>query len=606
MEKGRFREIKGFFHKVFKKQGLVLLVALILGIGFYFRSSNIIYEPVLNTVSSYYFDKSQRLVTDGYFPKEDIWDFAPSVRKENAPPFLAYFTRSFYKIYQLVGGLNLEDFVKIFPLAMYGLWSLSLFFVFYDLWGTAVAIYTLAIFSFLPVSVSLTTMGYFEETVGTWLIFLGVYFLIKVAAKPDINRFFAASLLVNTALVLAWQQFPVFYISSVPLFIFWILSGNLSKKNAVLLLFFLLSPLLLAEVLSRVLIGIDYSPLAMIKEYIYAFWHRSDPDLISAMSRSDWANISFSRFWSYFGLSGLFLIFWGWCSIALDLRKKEKQIIGVFNLVGFAFLLFFVKERFLALSLFLYVMALGVKLILEPGVIKEKIGHIWEYAGFYLRHLKIKMMMTKTGLVLVLALAAVWGGLVFYRNFYRFPPLSHIIIEAGGVLRLGQSQKIAIKLENIGGPSLAEPFAFGGLHVEVENAEVRNISASSPFTDSQAVVKNFSRSGNVFFFETKYDYLDSNEFGWASFEIIPYAEPVLIYYRSWLPGICPDEKRREVLKDLLPGWSNLEKSGWRNEECIKRSPPNDENKENFCRIPVMAAHQTLQNFRCFSQQVEVE
>lgn len=579
--------------------GIMLFLAVLFWVGADLREFGADNDIPTNNVASYYFDKSQRLANDGVFPKEDIWDFAPTIHEENAPPFLAYFTAALYKPITLVTDADFYQFAHVFPIFIFGFWLISLFFVFRDFFGVRTALAGAALFSFLPVSVSLTTRGiYTQETLGTWLLFLSVYFLIKLTQETAVrgNKFFLwGGMLVITMLVLTWQQFVIFYGAAALVVFYLFLTKHQYFRNIIARWsVVLLVPLIAGEMISQLFIGIDYSPFGMIGEFFFGLLHYNNPDLILAMSRSDWLNLTWGAFYDHFGILGILLGALGLAAVLFDRKNLKKVLIGFFSIVGFGMLMFFEKDRFFALSLLLYLFALGLVTLFEPQTLIHRVKYVAVFCKNYLKNIKFsqKYIIISLALIGIIVLAGV------FERFYASPPIPNISISNFNG-EVGESERVIVELKNNGGRPITNKNAFGGLHIEVQNALVSDVTAFSSSTKSRVSFKNFASVGNIFFFETKYDYVHSGESGIVSFTITPYAKPVKIYYRGWLPGRCSLEDQQDALEDLLPEWQDLGRAGWRSENCIQRSPAYTDTKESACRVPVFAAHKELQDFRCF-------
>lgn len=583
--------------------GVVLFLGVLFWIGADLREFGADNNIPGNAVASYYFDKSQRLVNDGVFPSEDIWDFAPTIQKENAPPFLAYFTAALYKPITLLTDADFYQFAHVFPIFIFGFWLISLFFVFRDLFGVQTALAGAALFSFIPVSVSLTTRGlYLQETLGTWLLFLSVYFLIKLTQETiaQKNRFFLwGGILVTTMLVLTWQQFTIFYGAAALVILYLLLTKHrYVKKIVVQWATVLIVPLVAGEIISQFFIGINYSPFGMFWEFLFGLLNYNNPDLILAMSRGDWVNLTWKTFYNNFGVPGLLLGSLGLIATFFDRKNLKKVTIGFFSLVGFGMLMFFEKDRFFALSLLLYVFALGFATLFKPQFLMSRIKYAAVLFKNYLKNINFSQRYIVSSLVLFVIVPTIIVLVSMYGRTYSSPPIPNILIsDFNG--RVGESERVTIELKNNGGKPITKKDAFGGLHIEVQNATVSNIQAFSSSTKSHISFKNFASTGNIFFFETKYDYISPGESGMVSFTITPYTGPVKIYYRGWLPGQCSLKSQQDIIEDLLPEWQDVDRAGWRNESCVQRSPATINTKESACRVPVFAAHKELQDFLCF-------
>lgn len=558
-----------------------------------------------NTVFSFYFDKSSRLLQDGRFLAIDQWGLAPAFHEENTPPLLAYITVGMYKMFNFFHPSPFEAFVDIFPILIYGLWFLSIILVFSDFYNRWAGLAMGTVLSFLPVSIELTRRGsYFEEVVGNWFLFLSIYFLIKIILGRNQRQWFwlVGGVITITGLTLSWQQFPVFY--GVALLAI-LLSMNIKSvdfhKRLAQWVIALGLPLLLGHVIASILVGNDYSPLLVLKESAIGLWQHNDPDLLLSMQRADWANAGWRHLYRYFGLLGIVLIVMGFLNVVFDFKNFTKRTAGIFCVASLLMLAAFVKERFLALSMSLPLMALGFHTLFVPYptlVAMRRFGRcvlslgkmIFQNIVFHKRiYIALGSM-----LLLIVGITA-----LVFTKWYSPPP--EPIIRLIGLEKppiIGKEMEIEIVLENSGGSPLRNKNAFAGLHVEIENADVHNVRSYSEDAEKQVVFKNFARTGRFFFFETKYGFLDAGKKAVVTFSITPVAEPVKIYYLGWIPGPCSKEEQKKVIEDLRPGWQNIDKAGWRNENCIRRAPAFTDITNPTCRVPVFAAHSTLQNFRC--------
>lgn len=174
-------------------------------------------------------------------------------------------------------------------------------------------------------------------------------------------------------------------------------------------------------------------------------------------------------------------------------------------------------------------------------------------------------------------------------------------------IKLGESYPVTMQIINRGGDSLKEAATFSGLHIEVENAKVKNIRAVSSSTGSRVVIKPTAQRGDIYWFETAYDFLAKDQWGMVLFDLIPNnpeEETVNIWYRGWSPSSCSLSQRWTTANDLV-GKYNTFAQGWRNENCIVRRPSNDSQEED-CQVEVYAAHAELQIFHCFKKVINKE
>ncbi|MDP3770136.1 MAG: hypothetical protein U1A25_01485 [Candidatus Sungbacteria bacterium] len=555
-----------------------------------------------SNVDSYYFDKTNRLLQDGEFPQQDIWDFAPYTHPENAPPGLAYITAFFYTLITFFSSIDIYEFAHLFSMIIFGIWLAGIFFVFLHLYDLGTALSISAVFTFLPVSVAFTTRGrYFEELIGVPLMFAGVYMLMRVARADhaSFQKWITLTTATISLLALSWQQFPVFFVGAVLSLIF--IAGSSIKELKSLLIRWgipLIGGLIVAELISRVFVGISYSVFGMIGEFFYAFVMRSDPDLVLAMSRGDWANLSLQRFFNYFSWPGVVFGILGAAAIIVRWRMREKKIICGFAITGIIMAFMFIKDRYLALAFLLFLFGEGINLLFFPQALAMRSLEMLSQARTWILTAHARITQYKIRIVFLIFGSLSVLLLINVANGYRNPPIPILSLVKDGEWQIGISKTVHIEMRNDGGGPFGGSVAFSGMHVEVINGFVNNIRSSASSTRSSVVFKNFSQTGNAFFFEVKFDTISAKRPQSVSFVVTPYAEPARILYRGWLPGRCGFSQRLMALGDLRKSWKSF-KNGWRNEECIRRAPITDDGVESLCRIPVFAAHEKLQNFRCF-------
>lgn len=590
--------------RILQRIWLSIILGVLLVVGISLRRTAPTNAIPVNTVVSYYYDRSARLIRDGQFPKFDRWSSAPAVPRENAPPLLAYFTAAIYRPIAAASGMDFYRFAHLMPLLIFAVWLVVLFAAFRNLFGTSVAIAMAILFTFLPVSVTLTAYGtYFEEILGTLIAFLTVFALLKLTPPGEHRvRWMIAGSVSLTALILAWPQFPVFYAAAGVYLFLHLMRKPLRSPDTIRSWVIVLTAAFLAAELVTRLLGLAYTPTAMLSELAYGIRHFASEDLRTAMERSDWADLDSGSAYRYFSFIGFFLGALGFVRALSDYRDGRRLAIGTLGAVGAIAMAAFIKDRFLAFSFLLFVFALGLETLLAPeelvrrtaaGILALRRAGCAVFAGRPPRSLAIA----------ALALAAILGVTYGTRQRPLAPPAPLITLSGfPSQAVIGEAQRLSLTLTNAGGPSLEQNGVAGGLHVVVENARVSDVRAASPHTRAQVSFKNFAAVGNRFFFEAKFDALDGGEAGSVQFTVTPSELPIAVYYRGWLPANCPRTERERVVEDLLPGWQDPDRAGWRSEACVKRIPVNDSQAHDSCPIPVLAAHRELQYFRCFAER----
>jgi hypothetical protein len=595
---------------------MLLITALIAG-GIILRIVPGRHTPttlVENSLTPYYFDKTQRLLETGRFPQKDIWEWAPAPHPENAPPGLAYISFAAFRISKFFSpDLTLLDFANIFPIIAFALWCAAVLII----WkggsrgdttlppkrqrkNVDAGLVFLAVLAFTPAAVSLTGFAnYTQETLGVFLLFLALY------AFARFSPLFA--IIAITLLILFWQQFPIFYFVIAPALIL-----GLAKTKGLRETFWfaaiLSTPLLLSELIIKLFVGNDYSAFAMIKEFLLGFWlgFNKNPDMITAMVRGNWRQPGIMGIYQFYGPLFISLLAVG---IVVSLRRWKEmkhQISILAALIGFAMVWQFEKEKNLALGLFLFPIALGLEAIFETAEVRLP----------FLRDLRRPNIVRFLGLrkskkLIAASIAAISliGGWFFFSKTPTgiamitkyHPPKPEIAVthekNPDGTI------DVKFKMTNRGGTSFfSDKLWFGlssGMHIEVCNAEILKSTAASltsPYNWRYYAVYPYSRWGDCYFTEIKFRQLRTREFGDAHFIIRPLAnrEPV-IYYRGWMTETSCILRYKDAGDDTPEEQVLIETEG---EPCIIRTPPHNDQNYPLCPIRVQAARMKLQDFRC--------
>ncbi|MCL4364034.1 hypothetical protein M1328_02230 [Patescibacteria group bacterium] len=160
--------------------------------------------------------------------------------------------------------------------------------------------------------------------------------------------------------------------------------------------------------------------------------------------------------------------------------------------------------------------------------------------------------------------------------------------------------KITMILRNIGGPASTETTAHGGIHVEVKDAIISKIVATTSKKTHGAVEMISGKQDGFTGFESAY--LNQEKTGEIQFDIVPNTSQVIIDYRAWLPAKCSIFDRLLTMISMRKRYSDW-KNSWRSENCITRNPNKETNDKNkrFCHIKVFAGHKDLQSYLCLEK-----
>jgi hypothetical protein len=334
---------------------ILLLAGTILRIGPHIDFSHV----ALGNLSAYYFDKFNRVATSGGLLAEDIWEFAPDKNPENVPPGLAYFGAGVFKLARLiVPKITPLGFGAWLPVFIYLIFGLTVFILFWQVERSPLAaILLLAVVTLAPIFASYTEYAYLvQEPLGALFLFLAVYFIANsLRSRLD----FAAAILSVAALILTWQQFPLFIFVALGLILAAIFLKKIPEAKAVTVI--LVGGILIAEFISRVIIGIHYSVLGMIQEIILGsiMLHSGNPDFLTAMVNIDWRRSTPAKFYYWYGPLTALLV--GWGLFASWLRRKDFRFLVslVFGVAALVLLWQFQKERIFAFGMLLFTIGAG-------------------------------------------------------------------------------------------------------------------------------------------------------------------------------------------------------------------------------------------------------
>jgi hypothetical protein len=335
---------------------ILLLAGTILRIGPHIDFSHV----AEGNLSAYYFDKFNRVATRNGLLAEDIWEFAPDKNPENVPPGLPYLGALVFKLLRFVAPqITPFGFAAWLPVFIYLIFGLTVFILFWRVERAPLAaILMLAVVSLAPIFASYTEYAYFvQESLGTVFLFLTVYFIANcLRSRFDV----IAAILSLTAFILTWQQFPLFIFVALGLILAAVFLRKIPEAKA--LAFILVTGILSAEFISRVIIGIHYSALGMIKEIILGsiMLHSGNSDFLTAMTNIDWRHSTPAKFYQWYGPLTVFLV--GWGLIISFLRKNDFRFLTslIFGIAALALLWQFQKERIFVFGMLLFTIGVGL------------------------------------------------------------------------------------------------------------------------------------------------------------------------------------------------------------------------------------------------------
>jgi len=585
-----------------------VLLFVILTVGFLIRTDNPD-TTITNNVVAYYYDRTNRLIQDGLLPAFDKWGFAPKVFAENIPPFLSYATFFAYKAVSLIVGeaLDVKNFILLFPVLIYLIWAVSIFFVMRSFCRQALDSFLgILIITLAPMSIASTSFGHYtEDTLGLFLFFICFWLFLK---RHENLVFYIGLVFSLTALVLTWQQFHIFFIAmGIVLVANLIFSPSPFNRKKLLydgLLFVL--PLILGHFISVNLLGINYSPIQMIKEFWIGLKDFRSNYILTAMKRNNWIPLSTGGALTGTGLFLGLLMILGMIRSACDWRNLKYRSIFLFNAVAIIFAMSFSKNGNILLPFGLYAATIGWESVIEA----------WQPASWnplksprsfikkYWLHLLNAIKKNKKTVLCVFAGILLINGIIFFALASRdksreLPRLQIDWVQKPDSFNNQDLAKAKILIKNNGGDSLLQDGAAAGIHVELENAEASMIVGRQSGTTISPVLKPDYRRGNIFWFEIAFKPLKKNEEVSVEFNIRRTSSSrMTIFYRGWLPDFCPLDFQRETIKKLTGEYSDLSRGGWRDERCLIREPASADKNMPICPIEVFAGYKDPQFYRC--------
>lgn len=541
---------------------LYTLLIIIISFGFYIRTAyrSDIIPP---NVGAFFYYRTAYLVNEGEYLKTDTEGIYPDSYPENYPPFFMIFTALLYKI---SFAKNLLAFASYFPVIMYVLISVLGYFVLTRLFGKAAGISFVVLFAIIPDAISLTEKGFYtEEAVGVLLLLGFVYCLARL--KDNIKHLYFGAVFL-TLFILTWQTFVIIYAG-----LFFILLLSVKDKELLKrLLILAVVPIFLSYIISVHIIGLAYSPFQIFKETYLSVTADKDLDYRIALGRNNLVPTNLEMFFKNYSYFSTFLLLGFFVSVKNFKEHKYRSL-----LVMCLFMLFpvfiYLKLRYLALPSVVLMSAIGLQYFYDIGKWDKKI-----IIGF---------------LIIAPILIA---PAVYYKALESREPLCMAEFDyTAENLRINYPSRINMIVKNVGGTPLCDDnyysslHAFGGTHVEIENARLLGAKISAQGSQSSTVEENASNGFG--WFETKIDCLKPNKAANVSFEILPAQFPVKVYYRCWLPDQCslpPPEGIRAKYR-----------AQWRNEKCVKRQPTGGE----YCKVDVYAGYPNKQKFYCNAESL---
>src|SRR3989338_5347215 len=313
---------EGRSRPLIKIVGFTLLFAAIFIVGMGLRTRDMHPYLAINTVTFFY-ERANYLHEHGAYRKTDDLTSAGRVVEEDYPPLLAYAAVASYRVASSFYRFDFATAIAYFPVLCYLLIFLVGSYMTARLFTLETGALFAALFSILPASVRLTSVGYYpSECLGVFFFFACFYYLILSADKTQYLWF---AILSATLLALTWQLFIAFFLIILVL----IPVECRSLRRLAELAILLTAPLVLAHIISRYLIGIEYSPFAVIRETVGAFYLAGQEAYKIALGRSDLRPMKLNMFLGNYGWLCLILIPFGFLQASRRLGEARYRTVFI-------------------------------------------------------------------------------------------------------------------------------------------------------------------------------------------------------------------------------------------------------------------------------------
>ncbi len=552
-----------------------ILFFFIIGILLRTNKSEILsakYSISTSNLSSYYYSLTKKYCEEGKFLEKDSLRNYGVNFEENSPPLLHFFSCKTYFIFNVLFRLDLDVYLIYLPLFIYMLWYfIGIIFNKYYFKNNISQILFSSIFSLLPISVELTSLGnYTEEFLGAFFLFLFLISLLIFLKNNKKSSFILASLFL-AFLSLIWQQFVFIYILLFILVLF-------SKKR------FFYSLLILASITFSIAISFllrnNFFALSMFGEFIYSVKNINNNHLINAMERFDWKSLSIYLMFQKYQLFGSILIFLTLIILFIKKDKKSNDIfILVFYSISFVLFLFMFKTKYLFFPIYLVCIS-----SIDVFLIKKSVSFV----------LKNKLIIFFA--IFLYFIAYNYSFFISGITYWSKKPL----ITLNSSIVSDKKDKLILKttIVNNGGNQLNDIKSFSGIHIEYKDLELEKINVLYKKSKYQVVRNKKMNKDGYNFFEIKiYEFNKKNIFE-VEYEFIKKSKSVPdVLLRVWVPnGYCSFINKIETYGLLVRNMGFLT-NYWRNESCITRYPDNHNLKET-CKVDAVAGYFDPIKFKC--------
>lgn len=314
--------------------------------------------------ASFFYSRAHQLYEKGTYPKRDTTCFAPTVHAENYPPGLAYAGFIGYHLSRWIHRYNFFEFAVVFPVVMYLVILFAGYRMMARLYSRVAGLIFAALFTIMPAANKLTSPCYFtSESVGVLLFLLSIYFIIKIGDKPALYA--SLAVVSMSCFMLTWQLF-------LPILIITLIVTLTHLKSKTLIMSYaavIIVPFIIGHVISKIFIGIDYSPFYVLKELIIGIKEGGTEAYSVAMRRAKLKPMGFEEYLKNFTWFAVPLLLVG-LGVCIRFIKKVKYFVPLIGcLLGLVLICKYIKFRFAALPFILIVCGIGGEFLYNLGQI---------------------------------------------------------------------------------------------------------------------------------------------------------------------------------------------------------------------------------------------
>lgn len=331
-------------------------IFLIILIGILIRVHGVSDFHTSNTVAFNY-ERAKYIVETGTYKKYDSLSYSPETFKEDYPPFTYLFSTLIYLPFLLL--IDHYIFITYYPIIMYVLICISGYYIFKNLFNNRVGLFFCGLFSILPVTSFLTKKGFYtQESTGILLILLFVYFFIK---SLDIYKYKWITIFILTFLTITWQSFLILLFGVIIFAIFY-------QKNFIYILLLILIPFLLGHIIAFNLIGIEYSPINVLKETYIGYQNKDTENFKIALHRGKLRSYTVDKYIMHFTILSIILPIFGLYHCFINRKNSKYLFILIMGIFSISLLLIYMKFKYLAALFIIILSSIGLNYLYKIDI----------------------------------------------------------------------------------------------------------------------------------------------------------------------------------------------------------------------------------------------